>query len=392
MYPEALPNGLRVISGNKMRRNFTLAVPDPARPWSGGDATQDALAMKAVGFNCLNYGRKPEDSLFRHFLPDKAQLEGSCVDGIRAEMLFPQCWNGQLDSADHQSHMAFADQGINGGRCPPGFDHNLMQIFYETIWPTGLHKADAGHYAFSNGDPTGYGYHADLMVAWDAGVLQQALAACGSDTTGAGTSGVTSACPVFKLNSPDAMGKCKLAASNLPGGVDLAKSTMLPALPGDNPVQSGPAQATKPAASQATKPASAETTKPAAPAPTPSHSQAAANVLLAQQQQPTASSPSSAAAAPTTMVKSTSAAAAVAPPVQSPSTTAAPTAGPAPVHQALTTLVFTTNGAVVNEVLVQDEVVVTVQDTVTVVVPAPLRKRLDAHRHAHAHGRRGGNF
>jgi len=140
MYPEAMPNGLRAISGDKLRRNFSLPVPDPPRPWSGSDATQAALAQKAIGFNCLNYDKPPEDTLYRHTLPDKNYLEQNCKDGIRMEILFPQCWDGRLDSPDHQSHLAFPDQGIDGGHCPEGFGHNTMQLLFETNSLTKLRK------------------------------------------------------------------------------------------------------------------------------------------------------------------------------------------------------------------------------------------------------------
>ncbi len=35
---------------------------------------------------------------------------------------------------------------------------------------------DAGR--FSNGDPTGYGYHADFFNGWESGVLQKAINEC----------------------------------------------------------------------------------------------------------------------------------------------------------------------------------------------------------------------
>jgi hypothetical protein len=158
MNPVAMPNDLRILSGNPYRRNFTLPVPDPPLPWSGADATQDALAQKAIGFNCLNYQKAPEPSLYRHFLPDKSYLDANCVDGIRVEVLFPYCWNGELDSPDHKSHMAFPDANLNGGKCPEGYDQVTNQLFFETIYPVQNYVNDDGYFAFSNGDPTGMSF------------------------------------------------------------------------------------------------------------------------------------------------------------------------------------------------------------------------------------------
>ena len=151
-----MPNGLQMISGDPLQRNFSgLPVPDPPQPWTGKDATQAALRQKAIGFNCMNYKAQPEPSLFRHFLPEKSYLDANCPDGLRLELLFPQCWNGELDSPDHKSHLAFPSATINGGTCPPGYDKLINQIFYETIFATNTFAAQEGTFVLSDGDPTG---------------------------------------------------------------------------------------------------------------------------------------------------------------------------------------------------------------------------------------------
>ena len=102
------PSGFRMISGDPTRRTFNYPVPDPPRPWTGNDATQDALQSKAIGFNCIKTSGTPENSLGRHFLPDKAFLEQQCTGGLRLEVQFPQCWDGKsLDSSDHKSHVKY---------------------------------------------------------------------------------------------------------------------------------------------------------------------------------------------------------------------------------------------------------------------------------------------
>ena len=154
--PVAIPNGMQMVSGNSFRRNFTLAAPDPPRPWTGGDATQDALQQKAIGFNCLNYAGKAEDTLMRHTMPDKDFLDAKCPDGLRLEVLFPICWNGKdLSSADFQSHVAYSDAGANGGSCPQGYDTVINQLLFETYYPVANYKSRQGYFTLANGDPTG---------------------------------------------------------------------------------------------------------------------------------------------------------------------------------------------------------------------------------------------
>ena len=166
--PRAIPNGMRMISGNSLRRNFTLPTPDPPRPWTGGDATQDALEQKAKGFNCLNIHADPEPTLFRHGMPDKSFLDGHCPGGLRLEVLFPICWNGKdLSSPNHRSHLKYSDSGANGGACPAGFDVVINQLLYETVYPIQHYSERQGYFTLSNGDPTGFGYHGDALIAWE---------------------------------------------------------------------------------------------------------------------------------------------------------------------------------------------------------------------------------
>jgi len=167
--PEAIPNGMKMISGNAMRRNFSLAIPDPPQPWSGEDATQDALEQKAIGFNCLG-GTVTEASLYRHYLPDKAFLDANCPGGLRFEVLFPICWNGKdLESSDFKSHVAYSDAGLGGGNCPSGFDYVINQIFLETYYDVAVFKRKDGFFTFANGDPTGMSltpFHTSLLFSF----------------------------------------------------------------------------------------------------------------------------------------------------------------------------------------------------------------------------------
>ena len=116
--------------------------------------TESALRQKAVGFNCLDYQKNPEPTLFRHFLPDKAYLDANCPDGVRFELMFPSCWNGKDDSPDHMSHVAYPNQVMTGD-CPKGYEQRLVSMLYETIWDTNAFNGKDGQFVLANGDPTG---------------------------------------------------------------------------------------------------------------------------------------------------------------------------------------------------------------------------------------------
>jgi hypothetical protein len=146
-----------MIAGNTNQRNFTYPVPDIQKSlWNVAPYnTQAFLEQAAIGFNCLDYSKTPEGSLYRHFLPDKAYLDANCVDGVRFELMFPSCWDGvNPTSADQKSHVAYPSEVMTGD-CPKGFPIRLPSLFYETIWNTYEFIGQSGQFVISNGDPTG---------------------------------------------------------------------------------------------------------------------------------------------------------------------------------------------------------------------------------------------
>lgn len=206
------PKGLNMLAGNSSNREWRGPWPVPATSfWGPDDTTQEALAAKAMGFNCMNYEPgKNEPSFAYPWLRSKEYLDQNCINGIRAEIIFPSCWDGQnLDSDDHKSHMAYPPF-IQDGICPDTHPVYLPILFYETIWQTNAFANVPGRFVFSNGDPTGYGYHADFIASWDDGV-QEAVKA-NTLCTSLASDGEVESCPVFdgKVQSQADAQACKL--------------------------------------------------------------------------------------------------------------------------------------------------------------------------------------
>jgi len=241
---KAFPPGFRMIAGDSLRRNFSIAGltakdRDPEKSlWKMlGQTTQFDLEQRALGFNCLNYNINPEGSLYRHYLPEKSYLDEQCAQGVRFEIMFPSCWDGKnLDSANHRSHVAYPDLVMTGA-CPPGFPVKLPGLFYETIWATNSFVGKAGEFVISNGDPNGQGYHADFMNGWDEKFLQQAVDTCTNP------SGNIYDCPIFTLQSEDTQRKCKMQVPEVLRNEKVAGSVG-DVLPGGVPIQYGPGPAT----------------------------------------------------------------------------------------------------------------------------------------------------
>ncbi|KAF9885417.1 hypothetical protein FE257_012939 [Aspergillus nanangensis] len=230
---EAFPEGFRMIAGDPFIRSFDWPIPDPPKSeWTGAQASQKALAQKALGFNCLNYAETPEPSLGRHFLPNKTFLDEHCTDGVRFELMFPSCWNGKdTDAEDHKSHMAYPSL-VMDGTCPEGYETRVVSLFFETIWNTYAFKDRNGYFALSNGDPTGFGYHGDFMHGWESGVLEQAVKQCTNP------SGMVEDCPVFELQTEIEQLLCNFDMPDILKSEDLKKCKG--GLPNDILVEWGP--------------------------------------------------------------------------------------------------------------------------------------------------------
>ena len=338
-----------MITGNNFKRANIGPIPDrDMSTWGPEDQTQDALMEKALGFNCLNYnpGVTPEGSTEYHYLRNKTFLDAHCTDGVRAEILFPSCWNGRdLDSPDHKSHVAYASR-LRNGPCPDGFGTRIPTLFLETIYRTQDFKDSNGQFVFANGDPTGYGYHADFIGAWEDGVLQSVLE--NPSCTGPASSGNQWDCPVFDLKEVDDPETINCEMQN-PNAILHESINFVEKLPGDVPVQAGPGSASMP-------PKAAPSNPPAAPSSAVPGSPTSTAVANAN---------TTAAAAP-------------------PSVTPVPTSPPASIKDIITKTSVTVIDGTVYHWLILEEVV-----TTTVMVDTPgATGHAKRHVHGHHHNRR----
>ncbi|KAJ4362740.1 hypothetical protein N0V95_001342 [Ascochyta clinopodiicola] len=208
----AFPEGFRMIAGDISARSF------------GNDS-----AAKAISYACLGGPNLPETNDMPNF---------NCPGGLRAQVFFPACWNGEdVDTPDHKSHMSYpVGQEYNNGACPPEYPVHMISLFYEVLYDTAPFlehwNGDQHPFVFANGDATGFGFHGDFMNGWDVPVLQNAVDTCTDD------SGQVERCSAVTQFTPD-----ECAACRLPEEVNEINDGHLDKLPGCNPVTYGPDRA-----------------------------------------------------------------------------------------------------------------------------------------------------
>ena len=129
----AFSPGFRMLAGDPTLRNRTDSFANICHRCL---AASDRL-MGGDGAPC-------DANDFKSFPPKM------CAGGIRATVIFPSCWDGKnLDSPDHQSHVAYSEGGwggaTGGGSCPSTHPVKLPQVMYELMWNvTEVRRVSAG--------------------------------------------------------------------------------------------------------------------------------------------------------------------------------------------------------------------------------------------------------
>jgi Domain of unknown function (DUF1996)/Domain of unknown function (DUF4124) len=152
------PKGLRIIAGN-------------------GKSTVSQRIDKytnQVRYNCVLPGNKAQ--------PESDSIP-ACPQGseIHSVINFPNCWDGKnLDSPDHQSHMAYAKYGVGcPATHPTAIPTITFNIFYKVTQAAGTAnwRLASDNYA-KNGYNAGYSGHADWVNGWDTNIMKMAVENC----------------------------------------------------------------------------------------------------------------------------------------------------------------------------------------------------------------------
>uniref|UniRef100_A0A0W0FVT9 DUF1996 domain-containing protein n=1 Tax=Moniliophthora roreri TaxID=221103 RepID=A0A0W0FVT9_MONRR len=226
---KAFPPGFRMISGNPVARS---------KKYQNGLGTQAELAERAIAWACLRYTSSNPSYEGTGGFPHT-----DCEAGFQSRLHFPACWDGKnVDSADHKSHVAFLSMLDNGG-CPSTHPVGLMKLFYEITWNIDSfsgrwQESDGWPFVYATGDATGYSFHGDFQNGWDVNVLQNAIDKCNNPNDDT-INGVADACSYFTM-----IPAAKALSCQLPPVVNEEVNGPFAKLPGCNPIQAGPGDAT----------------------------------------------------------------------------------------------------------------------------------------------------
>ncbi|KAL6244706.1 hypothetical protein RBB50_008234 [Rhinocladiella similis] len=211
------PPGFKMISGDTTARSYdqTTLTYMNTRP-----------VADRVSFRCIN---EANDIPETHYINDT-----NCVNGLRAQINFQSCWDGSNLYLDDSAHVAYLSN-IDSGSCPPSHPVSIPGLFFEVLYFTNnIDQSAGGEFVFSNGDTTGFGFHADFLNGWDMNVLDNAVENCLYTDV---QFGVPTACPYLAdSDTPNFSRVCPEEPSVLTEAV----KGKLDGLPGCNPITSGP--------------------------------------------------------------------------------------------------------------------------------------------------------
>ncbi|EXJ95461.1 hypothetical protein A1O1_00583 [Capronia coronata CBS 617.96] len=213
------PTDFRMITGDTRLRSYdtsTLTYMN-TRP-----------VADRVSFRCINEANNIPET---HYID-----QTDCVNGLRAQVNFQSCWDGVNNYLDNSAHVAYLSN-IDSGECPPTHPVSIPGLFFEVLYMTNsVDQSAGGEFVFSNGDPTGFGFHGDFMNGWDMDVQTDAVENC----LYTDNDGVVTACPYL---TPSDDVNFPRTCPEQPSLFDEPIHGMIDALPGCNPITPGPALA-----------------------------------------------------------------------------------------------------------------------------------------------------
>lgn len=159
---QPIPRGLRIVAGDP--RNTAPLQWGGAYRWRCFEGTVSKPRTEA------GLGDTTEAS--------HKGMRSDCQVGtdLLMEVFFPQCWDGvNLDSPDHKSHMAYANNG-----CPASHPKALPQLTFNIHYRV-KNATESAHWRLSSDvyqGQAGYSGHGDVIFAWNESIMDRIVKNC----------------------------------------------------------------------------------------------------------------------------------------------------------------------------------------------------------------------
>ncbi|KAI0475616.1 hypothetical protein GGR56DRAFT_695371 [Xylariaceae sp. FL0804] len=234
---EAFPPGLKIVSGDAMKRTPPASGAlqlDPSQgeiqpvqwtcPTQDGDADRWPPGSDGTAAGMQDPNNKGSGAGF-----PVVNCDGY-ASPLRQDVHLPSCYDPSAGLDAYATNMAFPTPAGGGAAdCPDGWTH-VPHLFYEVYWNTPLFASewdpDGAHQPFvlSDGDRTGYSSHGDFVAGWDVDTLQAIIDGCDAGDAGMDT------CPDI-IGGVNRDNKCPIASLFPDPAEDWVE-----ALPGNNPL------------------------------------------------------------------------------------------------------------------------------------------------------------
>nr|XP_019047877.1 hypothetical protein I302_04497 [Kwoniella bestiolae CBS 10118]OCF26807.1 hypothetical protein I302_04497 [Kwoniella bestiolae CBS 10118] len=275
------PEGFKMLAGSSKRSTY-----------DDNDYTN-----KAISYTCLDYSGPGKPDTHGVFAPvpladtalaDCVSFQGfpeySCPQDLRANLFFPNCWDGVNNWLEGSKHVSYPASGghDSGGPCPATHPKRLMSLFYEFHF-TDNYEYTLGARVWANGDDVGYSAHGDFTNGWPTGLFPKVFEAGSSCDVGFSIED----CPVLEpIFTHSGGGTCSPDNPSVIIDEEVGESGLLTALPGNNPLWSingAPAASNSTATSSSSSAPGASSTSQTSAAPTSSGPSAIVNPIGAIQ-------------------------------------------------------------------------------------------------------------
>ncbi|WWC73343.1 uncharacterized protein I206_107310 [Kwoniella pini CBS 10737] len=206
------PPGFMMLAGNAKRSTYD----------------ENDYTNAAISYTCLGVSGKADTHAFPEY---------SCPDDLRANIFFPNCWDGVNNWLEGSKHVAYPASGghDSGGPCPATHPKRIMSLFYEFHF-TDRYDYKSGARVWANGDDVGYSLHGDFTTGWPTGLFPKVFDAGESCNVGFSIENCPVLEPIFTHNGG---GTCTPDDPSVLIDEDVGEHGAIPALPGNNPVWSG---------------------------------------------------------------------------------------------------------------------------------------------------------